>query len=113
VAEPLLTDGQYAGLLTSIVAGLGGIAAAVRWGLGRGAKAFDEMAAAFTSMANEHRTTRETLIELRAEVREGRSDIGEIKAAIVLALEGSRRTSTKRTPPLGTTPRRAATDSDR
>lgn len=85
-AEPLLTDGQYVGLITAIGVGLGGIAAAVRWGLGRGAKAFDDMALAFKALADRHQSTQETLVKLGMQVHEGRSDIAEIKQALFISL---------------------------
>lgn len=85
-AEALFTDAQYAGLITAIGVGLGGIAAAVRWGLGRGAKAFDDMAMAFKTLADRHQSTQETLIKVGEQVHEGRNDIAEIKQALFISL---------------------------
>lgn len=84
--ESLFTDGQYAGFIAAIGVGLAGIAAAVRWGLGRGAKAFDDMALAFKALADRHQSTQETLVKLGEQVHEGRNDIAEIKTALFISL---------------------------
>lgn len=111
--ESLLTDGQYAGLIAAIGVGLGGIAAAVRWGLGRGAKAFDDMALAFKALADRHQSTQETLVKLGERVNEGREDIAEIKSALFVWLADVRASGASKrraTNPAIPVIRRTATD---
>lgn len=81
----LFSDGQVAALTTAIVAGLGAIAAAIRWGLGRYAKAFDDMGAAFKVMADEHKLAREALVRLEGTVDEGRDDIREVRDRVEIS----------------------------
>ena len=113
--DALLSDGQAAALVSAVLGGFGAIAAAVRWGLGRGARSFDAMAQAFRAMADEHKALRESLIELRGAVQEGRNDIREIRDSVARAVDepAPRRSRSYKaqTPPLGT--RRATTESDR
>jgi len=116
MSESLFSDGQAAALVSALLGGLGAIAGAIKWGLGRNAKAFDDMGASFKAMADEHRITKEVLIELRGEVREGREDIREIRDAVSGALESTgpvpvaRRSRRVMTPPAGV---RARTNDDR
>lgn len=70
---------QLAAILAAIVAGLGGIGAAVKWGLGRVAKAFDDMAASFDRMAVTLGSAEKRIVKLEAVVEEGRDDIRELR----------------------------------
>lgn len=70
---------QLMAIVGAIVAGLGGIGAAVKWGLGRVAKAFDDMAAAFDRMAETLGSAEKRIIKLESVVEEGRDDIRELR----------------------------------
>jgi len=103
--------GQYGGMITTIAGGLGGIALAMRWGLGRIAKSFDDMAAAFKQMAVKHEGEERELVRLGGVVSESRADAAEALAAaretrelVIERLEPlPRRTGSRRaiTPPGG------------
>ena len=88
-----MDSGQLAAVLTAIGGGLTGIALAVRWGLGRIAKAFDDMAAAFSKMAEKHEGEERELVRLGGVVAEGRADASEARDVVVERV--GRRTGTR------------------
>jgi hypothetical protein len=69
-----MESGQLAILVAAITTGLGGIAVAVRWGLGRIAKAFDDMSTSFNKMAEKHEGEERELLKLGSTVAESRAD---------------------------------------
>lgn len=89
---------QYGGMIAAITGGLGAIAIAIRWGLGRIAKAFDDMAAAFGEMGKKHELEERALVKLESVVAEGRADTAQALAAtretrdVVIERVGQRRT---------------------
>lgn len=110
MADSLFTDGQV-GVLASAIGGAAvAIAAAIRWGVGRLVKALDIVAA-------DSKQVREVVVELRAEVHEGRDDIAEIKAAVTGTPRPSAPRRRRVTTPVQGSPvhghRRPPTDSDR
>lgn len=101
---PLISDGQAAALVAAIVAGFGTAAAAIKWGVGRIVKAIDDQTA-------DAKLVRETLAEMKAEVREGRADIREVREIAVqlfaqLQPEESKRRTKRTVTPAAGVPRR-------
>lgn len=72
-------EGPPLTLAAILLAGFGGLIAAIKFGLSRVAKSFEDMSGSFTSMAAEHKATRETLVRVETVVQEGRDDISEIR----------------------------------
>jgi hypothetical protein len=72
---------QFGALLTVIGAGLGGIVAAVRWGLDRIANSFDAMGAKFDARAAKHEGEERSLIRIEGTVNECRADSASTLAA--------------------------------
>lgn len=74
-----IPDGQ-GGVMAAILAGSGLIATALKIGLGRVAKSFEDQGAAFKALTDKSQTTTETLIRVEGTVQEGREDIREVRA---------------------------------
>lgn len=81
--DPLFSDGQIAALVTAVLAAGGTIAGAIKWAVSRLVSSHDagiaRVVKAVDDMAADNKQVRDGLIELRAEVREGRADIRELR----------------------------------
>jgi hypothetical protein len=105
--SPLLSDGQVAVLASAIGGAALLIGGAIRWGVGRLVKSIDEGTA-------DARQVRQEVIELKAEVREGRQDIRELREIAERHLKPlPRRTRRAMTAPTGVPRVRAADDNNR
>lgn len=100
--DPLFSDGQVAALVAAIATGAAAVASAIKWLGGRLVKAIDDIAA-------ESKAVREQVVELKAEVKEGRADIAEIRDKV--SPRPVRRDRTDPSLPRGL--RRANTEDDR
>jgi hypothetical protein len=80
---PLFSDGQVAALVGGVLAAGGTIAGAIKWAVSRLVTSHDagiaRVVKAVDDMAQDNKQVRDGLIELRAEVREGRADIRELR----------------------------------
>lgn len=74
-----IPDGQ-GGIIAAILTAAGVVATALRLGLGRVAKSFEDQGAAFKALTDKSQTTTETLIRVEGTVQEGREDIREVRA---------------------------------